>query len=175
VKPAPETRLDTPQNPVIPTPLPGRESAAAGGQWPSAQSERHEPVSVWSAARAVDTALENGDLDLAWKTVSDTVAHARQSIVESGRTPAHVRDLSVSLNKLGDVAQALGRLDEARSAYAEGETLARELIGDFGRTPERLRDLSVSLNKLGDVAQALGRLDEAGARLRRRRKHWPAS
>ncbi|MBF0698423.1 tetratricopeptide repeat protein, partial [Actinomyces bowdenii] len=59
-------------------------------------------------------------------------------------TPEARRDLSVSLNKVGGVAQARGLWQEAGAAYEESLEICRELVGVLG-TPEARRDLSVSL------------------------------
>ena len=118
-------------------------------------------LTVWDSAEASEAALQAGHTAVAIDIAREAVAQVRQAIAAQGNTPERLRDLSISMNKLGDVALALRRLDEAQTAYAEGERLRRELIAEFGKTPERLRDLSVSMNKLGDVALALGRLDEA--------------
>ena len=117
--------------------------------------------SVWDGVRATDTALAYGRPEVAMQIARETVAFAEETIAADGKNPERLRDLSVSMIKLGDVARALGQLEEAKTAYAQGEALARELIGEFGKNPERLRDLSVSMIKLGDVARALGQLEEA--------------
>ena len=77
--------------------------------------------------------------------------------------PSALRDLSVSLDKVGGVDEALGRLEAARAAYAESLTLCRKINAAVGETPQGLRDLSVSLNKVGGVDEALGRLEAARA------------
>jgi tetratricopeptide (TPR) repeat protein len=146
-------------------PLPSKvlkgELPATVRRWLAAQKGEQAELSPWSAARAVEAALSAGDIELAWHIAQKTVGLIRGQMNDCGQTPERLRDLSVSMGKLGDVAHALGRLDEAQQAYRKSETLARALIKDFGPTPERLRDLSVSMEKLGDVARALGRLDEA--------------
>ena len=65
-----------------------------------------------------------------------------------------MRDLSVSLNKVGDVAQAQEDWRRAGEAFEESLSIRRTLRERVGDTPQALRDLSVSLNKVGDVAQA---------------------
>ena len=71
------------------------------------------------------------------------------------------RDLSVSLNRVGDVAGALGNLTDAQQAYGESLQISRQLRQRLGDSPEVLRDLSVSLDRVGDVARALGNLTDA--------------
>jgi len=137
------------------------ELPATVQRWLAAQKDEQAEPSPWSAARAVEAALSAGNSELAWQIAQKTVGQIKGQINDFGQTPERLRDLSVSMNKLGDVARTLGRLDEAQQAYRESETVRRALIKDFGQTPERLRDLSVSMEKVGNVARALGRLDEA--------------
>lgn len=72
-----------------------------------------------------------------------------------------LRDLPISLDTLGEVAQSLGQLALAQQIFGESHKLAREMIELEGANPERLRDLSNSMIKQGDVAQALGQWAEA--------------
>jgi tetratricopeptide (TPR) repeat protein len=67
-----------------------------------------------------------------------------------------LRDLSVSLNKVGGVAERQGDWTQAESAYRESLALRRQLVERLGGTPESLRDLSVSLDNLGGVAERQG-------------------
>ncbi|MDQ0314948.1 tetratricopeptide repeat protein [Amorphus orientalis] len=71
------------------------------------------------------------------------------------------RDLSVSRNKIGDVARARGRLDDAATAYEEGRQIAERLAAADPTNTYSQRDLLVGLIKIGDVATARGRLDDA--------------
>ncbi len=152
----PDSRPEPPTNSA-----PGTQLPAAVLRWQANQESGQAAMSVWDAAQASDAALASGHSDLAWQIAKVTAERVRALIDKSGKTPERLRDLSVSMDRLGDVIQALGRLDEAQQAYRESEKLDRALINDFGKTPERLRDLSISMNKLGDVGQSLGRLDEA--------------
>ena len=152
---------NAPPNALAAPRSPSQKLPATVLRWQAAQNKGQTPLSAWSAARAVEAALETGHIELAWQIAEETATRIQAQINGVGKTPERLRDLSVSMNKLGDVAQTLGRLDEAQQAYSESETLDRALIDEFGKTPERLRDLSVSMDKLGNVARALGRLDEA--------------
>ena len=71
------------------------------------------------------------------------------------------RDLSVSHNKLGDVAIAAGDLAAARTAYQACQDIAARLAAADPANTEWQRDLSVSHNFLGDVAVAAGDLAAA--------------
>ena len=74
-----------------------------------------------------------------------------------------LRDLSVSLNKVGGVDEALGQYEAARAAYAESLDLRRKINAAVGDTPQGMRDLSLSLDKLGGVNQSLGEYEAARA------------
>jgi tetratricopeptide (TPR) repeat protein len=86
----------------------------------------------------------------------ESLALRRQLVERLGGTPESLRDLSVSLDNVGGVAQAQGDWTEAESVYRESLALRRQLVERLGGTPESLRDLSVSLDNLGRVAQAQG-------------------
>ena len=48
---------------------------------------------------------------------------ARKIIQRVGETPEALRDLSVSLEKVGDIADRMGRFEEARNAHEEAYVL----------------------------------------------------
>ena len=79
----------------------------------------------------------------------------RRGLVDVLGTPESRRDLSVSLNNVGRVAEARGDWGAAGRAYEESLDLARGLVDVLG-TPESRRDLSVSLDNVGRVAEARG-------------------
>src|SRR5205823_2634946 len=71
------------------------------------------------------------------------------------------RDLSVSYNKLGDVAVAAGKLDEGRTAFERGLAIAQKLAAADPTNAEWQRDLAISHVKLIGVARQ--RRDRADA------------
>ncbi|VEG30016.1 tetratricopeptide repeat protein [Actinomyces howellii] len=81
--------------------------------------------------------------------------------VEVLGTPESRRELSVSLDRVGRVAEARGDLAAAEDAFTEALGIDRELVEVLG-TPEARRDLSVSLNYVGRAAEARGDLAAAG-------------
>ena len=85
---------------------------------------------------------------------------ARLAAADPGNTEWQ-RDLSVSRNKLGDVAVAAGDLAAARDHYQAALDIADRLAAADPGNTEWQRDLSVSRNKLGDVAIAAGDLAAA--------------
>ena len=60
-----------------------------------------------------------------------------------------LRDLSVSLDNVGRVAQAQGEWNERGSGVSGKPGDRRQLVERLGGTPESLRDLSVSLDNVG--------------------------
>ncbi|MEM1204983.1 MAG: tetratricopeptide repeat protein, partial [Acidobacteriota bacterium] len=105
-------------------------------------------------------ALRVGDLDQASRAAEALLSRAR-TLHNGARTPEALRDLSTSLDNVGDVRRDQGRLDDAANAYDESLDIARRLANDYAPTPEALRDLSVSWNKVGDVRRDQGRLEDA--------------
>jgi tetratricopeptide (TPR) repeat protein len=71
------------------------------------------------------------------------------------------RDLSVSYNKMGDLARVMGNGEAARRFFEESLQVRQRLVE---REPERAdyqRDLSVSYNKMGGLARAMGDGEDA--------------
>ena len=71
------------------------------------------------------------------------------------------RDLSVALDKLGDLAIAQGDLLAAARYFTEYNTIAACLAAADPANAAWQRDLSVALNKLGDLAAAQGDIPAA--------------
>ena len=80
----------------------------------------------------------------------------RRRVDAYGETPESLRDLSISLDRVGDVRRAAGELASATVAYEESLALRRRLVDAYGETPRSLRDLSISLDKVGDVRREIG-------------------
>ena len=71
------------------------------------------------------------------------------------------RDLSVSHDRLGDLARARGDLTSAATHYQAGLDIRAGLAGADPTNTQWQRDLSVSHERLGDLAQARGDLTSA--------------
>jgi tetratricopeptide (TPR) repeat protein len=71
------------------------------------------------------------------------------------------RDVSVSLEKIGDVRLAAGDRAAALAAYEESLAIMRKLVAADPRNAQWQRDVSVGLNRVGDLRLAAG--DRAGA------------
>jgi tetratricopeptide (TPR) repeat protein len=119
----------------------------------------------------VEWSLLNGAMDSllaagAYPASYDLLARAQYLVAEvrkkpEAESPEALRDLSVSLNKVGDAQAGLGRRDEALASYQESLGIFRRLLDVYGESAEALRDLSVSLEKVGNAQRDLGQRDEA--------------
>ena len=94
----------------------------------------------------------------------ESLALDRRLVDAYGETPQALRDLSVSLDRLGDVQRETGEVAAATAAYEESLALRRRLVDAYGETPQALRDLSISLNRLGDVRRETGDVAAATAK-----------
>jgi hypothetical protein len=65
----------------------------------------------------------------------ESLALSRQLVERLGGTPESLRDLSVSLNNLGRVAQAQDDWTQAEVVYRESLALSRQLVERLGGTP----------------------------------------
>ena len=118
-------------------------------------AKRPSPSLGWAAFEA---AQEAGDWRLAQHIASVVVDLSRKISADTKQPnqPEALRDLSVSLNNVGQVARDLGQLEEAKSAYSESLKIRRDLRAALGDSPQALRDLSVSLMHNAVVERALG-------------------
>ena len=114
------------------------------------------PASLWDGLFAVDEALAAGLDEEAKEIAADTLALAESQARALPDDREALRDLSVSLIKVGDAACARGAIAAAQSAYRRSLESRERLIEEYGESREALRDLSVSFDKLGDAARAYG-------------------
>ena len=94
-------------------------------------------------------------------SVRALVAVLPNAVRSPAGSPAEMRTLSMSLEKIGQAEIDDGRLEAALAAYRESLEIGRRLRGQLGDTPQALRDLSVGLDKVGDVERDSGRMDAA--------------
>ena len=80
-------------------------------------------------------------------------------MVESLGTPEARRDLSVSLDNVGRVAEVRGEWDAAEEAYRESLEIRREL-DDLMGTPQAQQDVSTSQENLKRLSQKRADLGE---------------
>lgn len=118
-------------------------------------------AALWDGFAAVDAWLERGRPELAQPLAEQVLGLARQRAAAADTTSPALRELSVSLEKVGDVASAQGRLDAAARAYEECLDIDLRLLHDSGESLSALHDLSVTLEKVGNAAFSQGRLDVA--------------
>ena len=115
-----------------------------------AQNDREVLASDWKRAGALSAALV---------LFTDVLSYARRAC-EQLETPERLRDLSVSLDNVGNILRSRGDTSGALERYEASLVIRRQLLADE-ETPDRLRDVSVSLNKVGKVLRFRG--DTTGA------------
>ena len=113
--------------------------------------------SLSRAARA------DNDISVALECLEESLVLRRRLLDTYGETPQALRDLSISLDHLGDVRRATGEVAAATAAYEESLALCRRLVDAYGETPQALRDLSIILERLGGVRRQAGNFDAAAA------------
>ncbi|MCL4207952.1 MAG: tetratricopeptide repeat protein, partial [Pirellulaceae bacterium] len=74
---------------------------------------------------------------------------ARHRVQQYGENAQTLRDLSISLNNVGDMRRESGDLAGTEAAFAESLEIDRRLHEQYGESPQTLRDLSVSLDNWG--------------------------
>ena len=109
-----------------------------------------------------ETARMAGRLRVARDVAIKVLAIARRLLAEE-ETPERLRDVSVTLSKIGNIEHDLGQYDKALVRYEESLAIDRRLLAEE-ETPERLRDVSDSSYGVGRVAQSRGHYGEALAR-----------
>ena len=125
-------------------------------QWHAWHQKPKGNLSPLLAWQLVEQLLELQQLPLAQGIAAQALAVARAIAKRKPNASQSLRDLSISFNKVGDVAQALGQLEQARTSYQESLQISRQLASLTAESPQSLRDLSISFNKVGDVAQRWG-------------------
>ena len=74
-----------------------------------------------------------------------------------GESPQALRDLSVSLEIVGDLQRVLTRSDEALASYEESLGIRRSLLEAFGEAPQALLDLATVCGSLVELRGAESR------------------
>ncbi len=108
-------------------------------------------------------------LPTAWRACEELLAHGRPADAEQvaaaaqllarrrvaqSPAPSALRDLSVSLDNVGQVARAQGDWSQAEAVYRESLDLSRHLVERLGGTPEALEDMASSLLNVAGVPPA---------------------
>ena len=94
------------------------------------------------------------------KIVMQNVFHQQKLLNEQLNTAKSLRDVSISLDRIGAIEYAEGNLKVARILFAEGLEISRKLAEQLN-TPKSLRDVSISLDRIGAIEQAEGNLKVA--------------
>jgi tetratricopeptide (TPR) repeat protein len=105
-----------------------------------------------------------GDAERVLQSYEESLAIARRLATDNTDSAEAARDLSVSLNKLGDFYLQRGQAGDAERAlqsYEEDLAIPRRLAIDNPDSAEAARDQSVSLNKLGDFYRQRGQAGDA--------------
>ena len=110
---------------------------------------------LWDAKDDLCAALlDAGRAEEARTLALQALAHTRQLRQALGDGPQVLRDLSVSLNNVGDAESQAGRGEAALAAYRESLELSRQLRQALGDGPQVLDDLAVSLERIAASAVA---------------------
>ena len=94
-------------------------------------------------------ALQQGRLPVALATAHESLALDERLVALTGESPQALRDWWVSLDRVGDVQQALGNLAGARGRFEQGLEVSQRLVGLTGDSPQALHDLAISFERLG--------------------------
>ena len=138
----------------------------------SSDSTVDEALKAWQTAResagparsrihlglgfeAFDRAFEAMRHAQAKPLADELVTLARERIGAAPGDYGALRDLSVSLNKVGGVDQALGQYEAARAAYAESLALCRNINAAVGDTPQGVFDLAWVLRRLAGLPETI--------------------
>ena len=109
----------------------------------------------------VSTYLAAGDLKDASAAATQSLDNARKLVAQDQGDAGAQHDLSVSLNRLGDVKLQAGDPAGALAAYQESLDNARKLVAQDQGNAVAQRDVLVSLNRIGNEKQQQN--DRAGA------------
>ena len=109
---------------------------------------------VWGNIYACDALVDMLDY-----TAAEVAANAALEIAEEFAEnfpddPQMQRDLSVSYERLGGIAEALNDYRAAEGYYSKALEIDEKLAEKHPDDPDLQRDLSVSYNNLGDIAEA---------------------
>lgn len=116
---------------------------------------------LWSELAYARALLQVGDSRGALQHAESACRLAQKQADEASEHANTLRDISVSLERLGDIHFALGRLDLALAAFEQAKTIAEHLATSDPNNFSWQRYLSVFLARIGDVHVSQGRLEVA--------------
>ena len=153
----PDCLADAPIPPVVlPGDSPARPATAMDEslwqEWQRLRDSEPSRELLQVGWQACEAALNTRHLDLAG-TIADAVLGSARHLAAAGPgTPETVRDLSISLERVGDMARARGRWDEAAAALREAQTGWARLSAAFP-DHEEFREQAA---RLAEVLKTLG-------------------
>ena len=112
---------------------------------------------------AAMTCLRVADLLITLERIPEALAKSERgrelsrALVEELSTPERQRGVSMSLEKVADIAQMRGDLDAARAGYAESLLMSRALAQELGTLDSR-HDVVVGLNRVAGIEKERGDL-----------------
>ena len=113
------------------------QAVRAEREWEKVRHHAPERINLALGWSAVDALCAASALHDAATAAAAVLAAARARLANAPDESGRLRDLSVSLNKVGQVAWARGALGEAEAAYRESLGLSRQLAGRLGDTRKR--------------------------------------
>lgn len=106
-----------------------------------------------AADRALGVSLRTGRYPLASRIASSQEWTARKRLHASGETPEALRDLSVSLDNVGDTAKAMGQWKKAEINFEEGLAIAVLLSGSLPENVDYKGMVDHFQNRLKELAK----------------------
>ncbi|HYO58473.1 tetratricopeptide repeat protein, partial [Archangium sp.] len=144
-------------------------------EWEHLSPAREAHVAAaWTGARAIGSPARTilswwlghlyfirGSLISARNAFSQALEIAQRLAEREPDSARWQRDISVSLNNLGDVLRAQGNLEEALRSFFQSLEIAQRLAARKPNNTQWQRDVSVSFERVGDMLRAQGNLEEA--------------
>lgn len=119
---------------------------------------RQRAVSLLNEAGAF---VDTGNLPAAESLCLEATHFMQQRVDSEPDNLSWQHDLSVSLEKMGDILSAKGELNDAKDAFSKSLRILQALAVNDSRNIELQRDLAASYNRLGLIFKTQGELDEA--------------
>lgn len=108
-----------------------------------------------------DLDRDAGDTAQARAGYEQSLSILQRLVDDDSHATERLRDMSISLMRLGDLDRDAGDITRARARYGQCLAIRQRLIDDYSETPERLRDLTVSMERLADLDRDAGDIAQA--------------
>ena len=115
----------------------------------------HAHEAVWGNIYACDVLINMLDYTAAEVAANAALRIAEKFAEKYPEDPNLQRDLSVSYERLGGIAEAMNDYNAAEGYYAKALEIREKLAEKYPEDPNLQRDLSVSYERLGGIAEAL--------------------